>query len=317
MEYNYLSINKIINVDKYQKLQDDISLSTGLALLLIDYKGTPFTTISNCSEFCHKMRTQKNTRALCEKCDALGGLEAVRIHDTHIYICHAGLVEIAIPIIVEGLFLGSIIAGQVRLENQSDVDQLDSIMYDSNRQNKLQLDKQYKLIYDLMPMMSLKKIKALSHMLHYFTDLCVERSFYRLSSASTDNYNISQLNSPNEEITLEHKKNTHKGTNILLQPSLNYIRNHLNEKITLNKLADLCHISPSYYSKLFASLNIGSLSTYVNHLKIEKAKEFLCDTNLSISSIANDLGYRDSSYFIKLFRLETGQTPTSYRTLNQ
>lgn len=321
MNNSHLNVRKIINISKYQKLQDDISLSTGLAIILVDHTGIPLTTHSNCTEFCRLMRTMDETRNLCEKCDARGGLEAVRIHNTFIYACHAGIVDMAIPIIVDGLYLGAFMAGQVRLDQQKDFEQLEHIMYNFTSKRNLSYEWELNGLYESLPVMSLEKIKSIAHMLYYFADLCVERSLYRITMAEQPQENLS-LRLPsysplheenNDNSTIELLKYKSVNSNRLIQPSLNYIRNHLDEKITLAKMASLCHISPSYYSKIFSREGLGSLSNYVNHLKIEKAKELLTRTDISVGAVAANLGYDESSYFIKIFKIETGITPARFR----
>ncbi|MGQ9779955.1 MAG: helix-turn-helix domain-containing protein [Bacillota bacterium] len=54
---------------------------------------------------------------------------------------------------------------------------------------------------------------------------------------------------------------------------------------------------------------------YVTRYRIMKAKELLRRTNLSIKEIAAQVGYTDLAYFGRVFRRETGQTPSKYRNL--
>ena len=98
-----------------------------------------------------------------------------------------------------------------------------------------------------------------------------------------------------------------------MQPALEYIKQHPYERITLSKMAALCNVSASYFSKLFAKENLGNLSNYVNGVKVAQAKELLQTTDCSVRYIADKLGFDDCSYFIKVFKNDTRMTPEEFR----
>ena len=52
---------------------------------------------------------------------------------------------------------------------------------------------------------------------------------------------------------------------------------------------------------------------YLSELRIEKAKELLADVTINVKDIGQKVGYRDSSYFTKVFKRFTGVTPSEYR----
>lgn len=51
-----LHLNDIIDIDVFQKIQDDIAEATGISIITVDWKGKPETKHSKCSEFCNLMR---------------------------------------------------------------------------------------------------------------------------------------------------------------------------------------------------------------------------------------------------------------------
>ena len=103
-----INIKDIINIESFQKIQNDIAKATGVAIITTDYKGKPVTEHSSCTEFCKIIRSKDNLKELCEKCDSRGGLEAARSGRPYIYKCHRGLIDFAVPIIVEEQYLGSL-----------------------------------------------------------------------------------------------------------------------------------------------------------------------------------------------------------------
>ena len=118
MPRRILYLNDVIDIEIFQKIQDDIAEATGISIITVDYKGKPATKHSKCSEFCKLMRKNERFSELCEKCDSRGGLEAARLEKPYIYRCHKGLVDFATPIIVNGQYLGSVMAGQVLTEEE-------------------------------------------------------------------------------------------------------------------------------------------------------------------------------------------------------
>ena len=83
--------------------------------------------------------------------------------------------------------------------------------------------------------------------------------------------------------------------------------------ITMNAMADLCHLSPSYFSRLFHREVGEGFTTYVNRQKVALAKQLLLETTKSIAQISQELGYLNTSHFINLFKRFEGSTPLAYR----
>ena len=96
-------------------------------------------------------------------------------------------------------------------------------------------------------------------------------------------------------------------------PAINYVETHRSRMIGMREMAELCHLSPSYFSKLFLREVGENFTDWVNRRKIEWAKEMLRDSSNSITDIASGLGYMDTSYFIKVFKKFEGTTPLAYR----
>lgn len=98
-----------------QQFQDGFSEFTGMASLITDENGVPVTVGSEFTEFCTNL-TRKSPIGCkrCEQCDKNGALETYRNKKPTVYRCHAGLIDYASPIIVNGKVIGSFIGGQVR-----------------------------------------------------------------------------------------------------------------------------------------------------------------------------------------------------------
>lgn len=107
------------------------------------------------------------------------------------------------------------------------------------------------------------------------------------------------------------QKNTILSKPIML--CTDYIYSHINERITINELADYTTLSPSYLSRLFKQ-NLGvSISDYIREKKIEKAENLLKYSDYSLIDIANYLAFSSQSHFIQTFEKYVGLTPKKYR----
>ena len=98
--------------------------------------------------------------------------------------------------------------------------------------------------------------------------------------------------------------------------AIDYVYNHLHEKITLQKIADDIEINPTNLSKTFSKETGTTLFHYITLQKIQAAKDLLAFSDYSISEISNFLSFASSSYFAKIFKAETLLTPSEYRLEN-
>lgn len=93
---------------------------------------------------------------------------------------------------------------------------------------------------------------------------------------------------------------------------LAYIEAHLADNLSVDQLAQLIHFHPNYFIRLFKNTTGLSPIQYVNHKRMDKAKQLLAFTNGSVSAIAETLGM-DAPYFSRLFKEYTALSPTEYR----
>lgn len=94
---------------------------------------------------------------------------------------------------------------------------------------------------------------------------------------------------------------------------LQYIHAHYTERITLEQLAELEHISKSYLSRQFKQQTGVTVIAYINRLRTETAKRLLTTTSYSVSEIAYQVGFESPKYFCRAFRNQTGESPAVFR----
>lgn len=98
-----------------------------------------------------------------------------------------------------------------------------------------------------------------------------------------------------------------------VQAIRDYIYQHVHENLSLPALSERFHFSPQYIAKKFKELYNTTVVTYLTEVRMEKAKSLLQHTEMSITELANGLGYTDENYFGKVFKKQTGLTPLQYR----
>ncbi|MFK4956336.1 helix-turn-helix transcriptional regulator [Lactococcus garvieae] len=99
----------------------------------------------------------------------------------------------------------------------------------------------------------------------------------------------------------------------IVNQTTNYVRNNLNNKISVTEIALEFEISPDYLSSHFKKITGIALKTFINQEKINQSKYLLLFTNYSLTEVAHELGYSDQSYFAHLFKKHTNQTPLQYK----
>ncbi|SCZ02396.1 Ligand-binding sensor domain-containing protein [Alkaliphilus peptidifermentans DSM 18978] len=108
-----LKLKDVIDLNLLQQFQDTFAEAMGMASITVDEVG-PVTEPSNFTDFCMELtRKTKKGLSLCNQCDINGGKEAAKTGKPSIYYCHAGLMDFAAPIIIDGVQVGSMLGGQV------------------------------------------------------------------------------------------------------------------------------------------------------------------------------------------------------------
>jgi YesN/AraC family two-component response regulator len=92
-----------------------------------------------------------------------------------------------------------------------------------------------------------------------------------------------------------------------------YVAENLPEKISAKSVAALCNLSPFHFSRSFKRICGMTFSEYLMEARIMKAIELLQDPSASVTGVCFEVGFRDSSYFGRIFKRYAGITPSQYR----
>lgn len=320
-------MKSILDIPLWEKVQDQLAKVTGTAIICIDLKGNPVTKHSCRTEFCSVIRENPVSRKRCYRCDALAGLEAVRLERPYIYLCHCGIVDVAVPVMVGDRYLGAVMFGQVRLMNKDAekavrlVNEISSFQAEEEAARKDLLE-----MYERLPEMEYERIVEIADLINSIVKYTVDRAVKSQNQAETYQWllkmnaeedgartEIQELRAPVSPQQDSTRTQDPVKPSSAIYPAIAFIRDHPRENVSMKEMADLCHLSPSYFSRLF-NREIGeSFVNYVNRQKIELAKEQLRGTSKSVAQIAGDVGYLNVSNFIAVFKRMEGVTPSIYR----
>lgn len=99
--------------------------------------------------------------------------------------------------------------------------------------------------------------------------------------------------------------------------AVSFVDEHFQENITLSVLAERFHVESSYFSRMFRKETGENLMLYICRKRMQKAVEYMNETDKSLTEIAFMVGYDDYTYFNKVFRKMMGQSPREYRQMLQ
>ncbi|THF81624.1 response regulator transcription factor [Cohnella fermenti] len=98
-----------------------------------------------------------------------------------------------------------------------------------------------------------------------------------------------------------------------IRRAIEYIDKNYGKEISLQEIADHCHLSRTYFSQIFCLEMKESFSDYLSRYRIERAKYLLMETDLKIYEVGAACGLPNYRYFTKLFKDLTGVSPGKFK----
>ncbi|MDQ6417847.1 response regulator [Paenibacillus sp. LHD-117] len=116
------------------------------------------------------------------------------------------------------------------------------------------------------------------------------------------------------EAIFQHKnKDERDRASQVIEKICHFIENHLEDDLSLVRLAEIHYFNPSYLSRFFKQEYGSNLSEYIDKCRIRRAKELLKDADQKVRDVANAVGYEAAHSFTRFFKKATGMTPQEYR----
>ena len=261
---------------KIREALQDFYNATGIdmELLLPDFTPADPSRPHNC-RYCNLVQSSALGKEAC-RCSDNALLEACKTSgNVQMQPCHAGLLDVAIPIVHDDGIIGYIIFG--RMKPDRDFAPLESYL------SGLGLDSgQMREAFREIPFFDENRIRSVSHI----ATLLVK---YIL---------LENLLEPSRE-------GIHRAES--------YIRQHLAQPLSIQDIARGTGISKSVLYKAFHRHRGCTLGAFVNACRVEASLPLLKDTNLSMEDISQRVGFSSASYYSKTFKKQMGQSPLQYR----
>lgn len=103
----------------------------------------------------------------------------------------------------------------------------------------------------------------------------------------------------------------------VVQKSIQYMKEKVEEDISREDVAAHVHLNPAYLSRLFKKQTGQNLIDYLIETKMTRARQLLDSTGMTVSAIAQQVGYSNFSHFTKMFKKQYGVNPQEYRNVTK
>jgi AraC-like DNA-binding protein/ligand-binding sensor protein len=258
---------------------------TGLKPALVDCGGKEVLPCpqARLNKFCRIIDHTPEGLAACRRCDTVdlsqcgGGLR--------IYQCHAGLMDICVPILVSGEHVASILCGQV-LTRAPDERGFQAVL---RRIRGIPVDEaELRRAYFATRVVPCRQLKRMAQMIAFFAGY------------------LSEIGS---RLALLEQKDQRE----CIRAARQYMSENFHAPLTLKEVAGVVALSPKYFSRLFAREVGESYVRQLNRMRIAKAKEQLLRPHVRVSDVAARCGFESIPHFNRVFRFFEKLSPTDFR----
>ncbi|TNJ66086.1 helix-turn-helix transcriptional regulator [Paenibacillus hemerocallicola] len=145
----------------------------------------------------------------------------------------------------------------------------------------------------------------------------IELDIFSLTEIGTLDELVDRIVSISKKINEMILHNSQQSSAHLSNQFIEYLHRHcFSYDFTVEAMSEHFSLSHTFLRKVFKDATNANILSYVNTLRIEKAKELLKDTDMNLGEIVKQIGYVDPSSFVRKFKQETGMTPGDYRKVN-
>lgn len=261
---------------------------TGITIAIYDAAGRQSKTIfvpTMQSPLCQIIHASPGGMARCEACNREHFAEAVRTRQPCRYLCHAGLVDIAIPVFIDGQHLVTISCGQL-LPSLPRERGFREIM---NKLRGLTISRAaLREAYDRAPYLETEKIDAAIKLLTFFVEYLGRMG-----------------------LTLRAMADRLERAEIVF--ARQYIEDHFRDRVMVGEVAKKTGLSQSHFATVFRRTVGQTFVEYLQRRRVEEAKALLINTRKIVTEICFQCGFTNLTHFNRVFRRWTGSSPRQYR----
>ncbi|WP_039765622.1 PocR ligand-binding domain-containing protein [Caldicellulosiruptor sp. F32] len=276
-----MDFKEIIKYDDLISVLDNFSYITGISanFLTADNQWVENKKKGTCG-FCMLMKQYYQNGEACRNSDLAGAQTAQKKKGVHVYRCHMGLVEAVIPLFFNNSYIGALFIGQILLEPPTEEKWQE--VFEKIKDQPLDIEAARRSFFNLTHI-DHEKLQSVLDMMHIVAKYILDSEMIRISSLSS------------------------------IEKIIEYIKNHYMEDITLDDLAKMVYLSPTYLSYLFKKQLGITVKEYLINIRLKKSKELIETTDLPIGEISKMVGIEDQNYFSRLFKKKFGVSPLNYK----
>jgi AraC-like DNA-binding protein/ligand-binding sensor protein len=269
------------------------------------------------SSLCKVIQTSKEGVERCRSSDEAAIDKSLKKKRPYIYRCHAGLINVTIPLIIDGRHVGSLMSGQI-LTTPLSPDYTEEIK--ANLRDLPVKEGALKKAIEKLEVVSEEHLRVASQFLSLMATYIVEAEIRnalskaaQVETSETLEERLKRSMPFGSPLNLEGRKAVEDGSAV--EQAIKFIGKRLDEPLNLSRVADEVHLSPTYFARLFKKEMGLTFHDYLTQLRIREAARLLKDTSLPISEISIRVGYKDPNYFSQVFRRVMKTTPTDFRNV--
>ncbi len=260
----------------------DFHLISGIRVGFFDVDGREIMAYpTEHSKFCSKIRYSAEAKEECLKCDNIAYQHAQRSSEPYLYHCHAGMTEMVVPVKEHGKLLGFLMVGQVKTEQSEKLE--DNVIVHLKRMH-LDVNALKKIFYECV-VVDVRMLEAYARILEACAAYVLSEKYIRLQD---------------EPLALTVNK---------------FICEHLSDPLDIPMLCNGFAIGKTTLCKEIKSEYNLTVTELIRLRRVEASQKLLQKNNLTIAEIAEFVGISDYNYFTKVFKKQTGVTPSTYRKL--
>lgn len=173
-------LSEIVDVISLKDIQNKFAKMVGFSTVTVESTGDPIVTPSNFTDFCSLIRSTEEGNRRCIKCDSIAGTIAMESGKPVIYNCHAGLIDVAAPIIVNDSYLGCMLCGQVLINDNRGKNFIDT------QRLSLELNIEESSLIEALkdvPVIEYEKVKDASEFLFLFSNLIAKMGIVNITQS--------------------------------------------------------------------------------------------------------------------------------------
>jgi len=228
------------------------------------------------NNYCLEIQKSEKYKEMCNCSDQKLFAACQKSKQTETHICHAGLIDIAVPIIWDNNVLGYIILGQMKTNNDFNT------VKDSLKKFNVNMELMESFYKDLT-LFNYEKVQSVANLATILSKYIFLENIFKLE------------------------------TNSVIEEACKYINDNLKNNISIQNIVKHTAVSKSTLYKNFEIQFNCTPGEYINKTRVEKSIDLLKNTDYNIEEISERVGFSSSSYYSKIFKKIKGISPLKFR----